>query len=128
MRNTKGMESLVFSYAYYEVADFKNLMEFFRILHDARLFNIDNCNEKKQKMRGAFIQDYPKNHWNYLGLPGEKQVVGGAEIKEGILKIDAKTKSTLKMLRGLLEKTRKESIRFQKEEFEDITEMLNKTR
>lgn len=120
------MEPLVFSFAYYEILDFNILAEFFRTLQDGKLFDIDKVSKEKQEMIGVFVQDYPKNHWNRMGIPGEKQVVGGAEIKKDILKIDAKTKSTLKMLRELLEGTLKENIKFQKEEFEDIMDMFRK--
>ena len=126
MKFPKGTELMVLSYAYYQIKDFDMVLTFFRILQDGELFNIDESNVKKQKMSGAFIQDYPKGHWNYTGLPGEKQVVGGAEISGGILKIDAKAKSALKVLRGIVEQPLEKSIKFQKEEFEDVMEMLKR--
>ena len=117
MRILQGTEQMIFSYAYYTIADVDSVMNFFNTLEDKGLFNIDNLSLKNKEMSGAFVQDYPKRHWNPMaGFAGAKQVIGGVEIKEGILKIDTKTKGGLKNLKLLLEQTLQNSIKFQKEE------------
>lgn len=126
---TEMEEQVVFSYAYYKVKDYDRVVSFFKDLKKRGLFNIDSHDSQSQKLDGTFVRDYPKNHWNpFSKLLGAKQVLGGAEIKDGILKCDTKTKSRLAKLRNLLETTPGvgDAIEFEKEEYEDIMEMLKK--
>ena len=120
------MEPMVFSYAYYNVNDFQRIMAVFNMMQDKGLFLVDKEDMAKEEMIGSFIQSYPKNHWNPLAGPNAKQVLGSAEIKNHILKIETHSKNGLKKMRGLLEQMLGESIAFQKEEFKDVMDMLKK--
>ena len=59
-------------------------------------------------------------------LPGAKQVLGGVEIKKDIPIIDTKTKGNLAALRNMLETALPGSIEFERQEFQDMMEMLRK--
>jgi len=127
MKIPKGMEPMVFSYAYYEIKDFDKVINFFNSAEDKGLFSIDRVGAEKKEMSGAFLRDYPKGHWNpSSNLPGAKQVVGSAEIKDNTLKVEAMTRGRLKQLREILEQVLGGSIEFQKQEFKDVMEMLRK--
>lgn len=127
MELPQGMEQMVFSFAHYRVKDFGRLLLFLKGLEKEGLFAIDEMNPDSQRLSGAFLMPYPKDHWNPLSkLPGAKQVIGGAQIKDGHLKIDAKTRRSLSNLRHLLEKTIGNLIEFEREEFQDVMEMLKK--
>lgn len=126
---TEMEEKLVFSYVYYKIKDYDRVVSFFKDLKRRGLFNIDSQDIQSQELNGTFVMAYPKNHWNpFSMLLGAKQVLGGAEIKDGILKCDTKTKSGLAKLRSLIETTPgvKDAIEFEKEEYEDIMERLKK--
>ena len=58
--------------------------------------------------------------------PGAKQVIGGIELKKNILKIDTKTKGALQELRNIFELELRESITFQKVEYEDLLAKFRK--
>ena len=121
------MCALVFSYAYYNVKDFEKAYSFFRELNDKELFVIDESKKEKKEITGTCIRDYPKGHWNAPVNNSEvKQVIGGAEIKEGILKIDTKSKEGLKELGVMLEKTLGEAIEFDRVEFKDVMNMFGR--
>ncbi|MBU2638563.1 MAG: hypothetical protein KJ955_06315 [Nanoarchaeota archaeon] len=122
MKLPKGTEPFVFSYAHYRVIEHEKLFLFFKEAEKAGLFVIDNFKAKSSKMSGAFVRDYPKGHWN--AIMGGKQVLGGAEIKDGELIIDAKSKGGLKVLRSIIENIPDECIEFESEEFQDPMEML----
>lgn len=124
---SKGMEEMVFSFAYYRVKDFDRLLSFLKGLEKKGLFSIDELNIKSQKLSGTFLMEYPKDHWNpFSKMPGAKQVLGGAQIEGGYLKIDTRTKHSLSNLRDILEKTMKGLIEFEREEFQDVREMLKR--
>lgn len=127
MKIPQGMEQMVFSFAYYRVKDFDEILSFLKEFEKNGLFSIDEFNIKAQKLSGAFLREYPKNHWNpFSKMTGAKQVIGGAEIKEGYLKIDTRTKHSLSNLRDILEKNMNGLIEFEREEFQDVMEMLRK--
>ena len=125
MKVPKGMEAVVFSSAYYKVHDFEKVHDFLIRLSEKGLFGSEKENPKTKTLKGCFIRDYPKGHWNPLaGTPGAKQVVGNVKIKNGILKIQANTKSGLKSIREILNQGLGKIIEFQREEFKDPREML----
>ena len=127
MTMPKGMEQMIFSYGYYEVLDFDKIKEFLTTLEEKDLFVVDRIDSEGKEINGSFIRDYPKNHWNPMSKnPGAKQVIGGVELKDGILKIDTRTKSALKELRGMFELGLKDSIKFQKVEYQDLMSLLKK--
>ena len=127
MKLPKGMEPMIFSYAYYKVNDFEKIIAFFKELEEKNLLVIDKCYSKKQTFIGAFVRPYPKGHWNPLSnMPGAVQILCGVEIKNQILKIDTKTKSGLEGFRKILEESLKGIIEFERQEFEDVMEMLRK--
>ena len=120
-----GMEPMVFSYAYYKVNNAGAVISFFKTLAKKGFFSIDES--KPENFKGAFLLPYPKDHWNPLSkLLGAKQVVGGAELKEGILLIDTRSKTGLRKQRELVEKCLCSDITFEREEFEDVMEALKK--
>ncbi|MFH1545585.1 MAG: hypothetical protein ABIE23_05900 [archaeon] len=126
MKIPEAMDKMVFSYAYYEMKDFSKLVPFFEALEKEDLFWIDECNKKKGLLKGTFVRDYPKGHWNHLAAtPGAKQVAGGTEVKNGVLKIDAKTKSGLTALQEIIEESLSDSINFKKEEFEQVKQAIS---
>lgn len=127
MKIPQGMEQMVFSFAYYRVKDFEGILYFLKELEKDDLFSIDEFNIKSQKLSGTFLMEYPKNHWNpFSKMAGAKQVIGGAEIKVGYLKIDTRTKHSLSNLRDILEKNMNGLIEFEREKFQDVMEMLKK--
>src|SRR3989338_6022812 len=99
-----NMEQLIFSYAYYLIADFDKLMAFFKALHENELFTIDTSSSDKKMLSGAFIRPYPKNHWSpFAKSSAGRQVIGHMSAKDGNLKLETMTKSGLKEARQLLE-------------------------
>lgn len=122
MKPPKGTELLVLSYAHYRMVEREKLFLFFKTAEKGGLFVIDSFKPKSNQMSGAFIRDYPKDHWN--AIMGGKQVLGGAEIKDGKLTIDTKTKGGLKALREVLETHVPECIEFESEEFHNPMEGL----
>jgi len=113
----KGMETMIFSNAYYKVHDFGKVAALFEKLEKEGQFNLHKMDS--QEIEGTFVRPYPKGHWNPLSaLPGAMQVVGGVEVKGGILTIDTKTKSALAGLRGMLESGLAGAISFEREEFQ----------
>lgn len=112
------MEMMVLSYAHYTVKDFEKVISAFKELEKGGLFVMDSTGKKSHGLTGGFVRDYPKNHWNPLSkLLGARQVVGGAELKNGILTIDAKTRGGLAQLRKIVEERLSRSVEFKHEEF-----------
>jgi len=127
MKKQQGMEQMVFSYAYYKIKDYSKTLSFFKEMEKRRLFNIDSHDVESQELNGTFLMDYPKGHWNpFSQMPGAKQVIGSIEIKDGILKCEAHTKSRLVGLRSLLNESLEDAIEFEKEEYQDPLEMFRK--
>jgi len=122
MKLPKGTELMVFSYAYYRVIEHEKLFWFFKTAEKCGLFAIDEFDAKTKKLSGAFVRDYPKGHWN--ASPGAKQAVGGAEVKNGMMTIDAKTKGGLDELRSIVEEWLPDAVKFERQEFKDVMEML----
>ncbi|MGM0497517.1 MAG: hypothetical protein ACQESJ_06325 [Bacteroidota bacterium] len=125
MSISNDMGQMIFSYGYYDVLDFDKIKEFLTTLEEKDLFVADRIDSEGKEINGSFIRDYPKNHWSPMSkTPGAKQVIGGVELKKGILKIDTKTKNTLQELRDMFEVELKDSIKFQKVEYQDLMSLL----
>ncbi len=121
------MENLIFSYAYYKIADFDKLMAFFKSLQDKEMFNIEQADSDRKILNGAFIRPYPKNHWNPLAKsPNARQVMGNLSAKGDNFKLEAMTRSGLKEARRLIESELGGAIIFEKEEYEDPMERFRR--
>ncbi|MBI2653086.1 hypothetical protein HYX00_06475 [Candidatus Woesearchaeota archaeon] len=118
-----NMENLIFSYAYYKIADFDKLMAFFAGLQGKEMFSIEKADLDKKILSGAFIRPYPKNHWNPLAKsPNARQVMGNLSAKGDNLKLEAMTKSGLKTARDLIESELSGAVIFEREEYKDPLE------
>jgi len=125
MRMPKGMEPMIFSYAYYNVNDFGKIASFFETMQEGGFFAFDENNPEKEELIGSFVRDYPKGHWSpFANSPGAKQVMGSARIKDNILKIEARTKGTLKDFRKIIEENLTPFIEFDRVEYKDIMKEL----
>ncbi len=122
-----GMEPMVFSFVHYRVNDFDSVLSFLKGLEKNGLFVMDELDIKSHKLSGAFVRGYPKGHLSLFSrMLGAKQVIGGAQIKDGHLEIDAKTRSGLSGLRDEIENALGGLIEFEREEFQDVMEMFKK--
>jgi hypothetical protein len=123
----EGREEMIFSWEHYKVKDFEKTASFFQAFEKSNLFTIEKINPKKQTLKGAFLRPYPKGHWNPLAkMPGAIQVMGGAELKNGTLVIDTKTKGGLKGIKEILEENLGQAIEFEKDEYKDWRELVKK--
>ena len=122
MRIPKGMEVMVLSYAYCSVIEHEKVFWFFKTSEKGGLFVIDAFDAKAKKMSGAFVRGSPKGYWNALFRA--KQVVGGVELKDGTMVIDAKTKGGLAELRGIVDEILSGAVKFERQKFNDFMEIL----
>ncbi|MFH1849447.1 MAG: hypothetical protein ABH879_04645 [archaeon] len=125
MRIPKDMEPMVFSFAYYNVRDFDKLATFLQTMENKGFFIVDEHKPKKKKFVGSFVRDYPKGHWSpFAHRPGAKQVMGSANIRDGVLKLEARTKGTLDDFRKIIDENLADSVEFDRVEYRDIIKEL----